>query len=555
MAGKLVQVSEALEDERRELVLRGSDVSKIVKKHGLDDRIFQLNLLNFLEISDASLEELPKGLENLTQLKNLVLRGNILTSVPSTIGQLCALRTLDLSSNNVESLPDTLGELIELYSLDVSNNQLTDLPESVSDLVNLTVLNVSNNKLKSLSQICTHFLAHLSEVIASQNEITVLDHEISELSALKKLDLCNNQLKELPVDLASCSKLKILLLKENPLKDSRLAKLVKQDQALKPILQGIRTRGVKNKNSEDKGGKGKKDQTGKKKGKKTVLKEDVEEVINKVIEVLHFKESESSTEVRITAAVAEVRPFIVCCVVENISLQEERLYKNFIKLQTRLHDGPLCGKRTVATIATHDMRAIQSPLLYDARLPERIQIVPLMKSKPVTADLLMADLMKEADEQRKAQKRNIVSGVHKYLHLIWGHQKYPCLMNKDGQVISFPPITNADLSKISRGTTSLFIEVTSSKDLASCKAVLDELIREMLLMELGVVTSHDEDDSSDSSDSSDSEEGRGRGAVGQQAAKSLRVRQVRIVDEEGSMKVVYPSRTDLNYKGIHVVRH
>lgn len=51
--------------------------------------------------------------------------------------------------------------------------------------------------------------------------------------------------------------------------------------------------------------------------------------------------------------------------------------------QTRLHDGPLCGKRTVATIATHDLKAIKSPLLYDARLPATIQVILGAKSRGV----------------------------------------------------------------------------------------------------------------------------------------------------------------------------
>lgn len=35
-------------------------------------------------------------------------------------------------------------------------------------------------------------------------------------------------------------------------------------------------------------------------------------------------------------------------------------------LQTRLHEG-ICEKRLVATIATHDLRRVKAPLVYDAR--------------------------------------------------------------------------------------------------------------------------------------------------------------------------------------------
>ncbi|KAJ8021612.1 Leucine-rich repeat-containing protein 47 [Holothuria leucospilota] len=551
MAGKLEQVSVALKEGRRELVLKGSDVSEVISKHGLDQRIFQVKLLNFLEISDASLEELGDEIEQLQQLKNLILRGNLLQTIPETLGELSVLRTLDLSRNKIDALPDSIGNLSELYYCDVSGNQLTELPETMSKLEHLTVLDVSNNKLSSLSCVCLPELTHLNELLASQNEIESLDHNIRNLSALKKLDLCNNKLTVIPADLASCSKLKELLLKGNPLKDSRLSKLVKQNHSIKPILENIRTRGEKSTRSVPSEEQGKK-KKGKQKKKISSKNDQVDELPKLIIKILHFKESSSGTEVKITESVADVRPYIVCCVVENINLQKGNMFKQFIKLQTKFHDGPLCMKRTVATIATHDMQAIHSPLLYDARLPQLIEIIPLMKTKPVTAAALMSELLKEADEQRKAQKRNTVSGVHKYLDLLSGHERYPCLMNKDGSVISFPPITNADITKIGRDTTSLFIEVTSSKDLASCKAVMDELLRDMLQMEMGEPPAKVAGTSSDSDESSDDEAA--LRASSQEGAKHLCVRQVKILDENGTMKVVYPSRTDLNYPGIHVIR-
>lgn len=41
------------------------------------------------------------------------------------------------------------------------------------------------------------------------------------------------------------------------------------------------------------------------------------------------------------------------------------------------------------------------------------QIQPLKKSKEVSAESLVEKLVREAEETRKAKKRNTVSGVHK----------------------------------------------------------------------------------------------------------------------------------------------
>lgn len=42
-------------------------------------------------------------------------------------------------------------------------------------------------------------------------------------------------------------------------------------------------------------------------------------------------------------------------------------------MQTKLHED-LCEKRTAATIATHDLRAVRGPLLYTARPPQDLKV-------------------------------------------------------------------------------------------------------------------------------------------------------------------------------------
>lgn len=36
----------------------------------------------------------------------------------------------------------------------------------------------------------------------------------------------------------------------------------------------------------------------------------------------------------------------------------------------------------------------------------------------------------------------------RYLHLLDGKEHYPCLVDADGDVISFPPITNSEKTKV-----------------------------------------------------------------------------------------------------------
>lgn len=143
-----------------------------------------------------------------------------------------------------------------------------------------------------------------------------------------------------------------------------------------------------------------------------------------------------------------------------------------------LHAG-ICDNRQKATIATHDLAKILPPpetyatklaaakagqaapapqevqapppkiVNFDGRVPTKIKIVPLGRSSVVTAMQLYRSLNEEADQYRKEKKRNTISGIHKYLHLLKGKQLYPVLLDHTKEkVISLPPLTNADYTKV-----------------------------------------------------------------------------------------------------------
>ena len=161
------------------------------------------------------------------------------------------------------------------------------------------------------------------------------------------------------------------------------------------------------------------------------------------------------------------RPYIVCFVARNLDLSSPGVLKRFIQSQTRLHE-TVCQKRVAATIATHDLAKIPSPsvgpVTYTTRPPTQLKIVPLGQAKEVDGETLVARLRADAEQQRKEKKRSSVSGVHQYLKLLKG-DAYACLEDAKGRVISFPPITNCDGTKICESTRDILVEVTSGAKL------------------------------------------------------------------------------------------
>ncbi|XP_071448041.1 leucine-rich repeat-containing protein 47-like [Hetaerina americana] len=513
------EVVSAKLEKRHELVISGEKYSEKIEESGLDNSIFTLGNLNYLSITETCLNILSDEIGNLNNLSTLVLHSNRLTKLPSTIGQLQKLKMLDVSRNQLSVLPEEISDLTQLTSLNLATNCLVSLP-SFERNVKLGHLDVSWNCLEDFPDVCHASLGTLADIKLNGNKIKEIPSSIAILSSLKLLNLSDNSIKVVPAELADAPKLKELALKDNKLSDKRLVKLVDQCH-YKQVLDYIRQHCPRSSDTSS-GGKGKKG----KKNKKEMTSSQVDHVDNlcNKLKVLHLVES--TPAVKLMDAAKLVRGHIACCIIRNVTFNEESL-KKFIQIQTKLHDG-ICEKRNVSTIATHDLEKIApGSLMYTAIPPEKIRIIPLMKSKEVTAADLFSQLQNEAEAFRKEKKRSAYSGIHRYLYLLEGKSVFPCLFDSQRRVISFPPITNSDITKLSLSTTNIFVEVTSAASMGACIAAMEALLEETLLLGIGDVASGDD--------------------VPQ--GHTLTVEQVKIVNSEGQLKSVFPSRADLNYDG------
>lgn len=370
-----VVIKTAAAENKHELVLSGPAISELIKKKGFDKSLFNLQHLNYLNITQTCLQEVPDEIEKLQNLTNLVLYSNEITKLPNTIGKLEKLKVLDCSRNKLACLPNEIGTLPQLTTMNLSSNLLTMLPTQIAN-VKLSVLDLSNNQFDVFPDVCYAELIHLSEMYVNGNQIKEIPSTISQLPLLKILNVADNlisgnclfcELKCIPYmirlilsfvvpvvpgEIADCNKLKELHLKGNTLTDKRLSKLVDQCRT-KQIIEYIklncpRTNGSINSNVKSK------------KGKKAQRLSESENNANILETLTHklkvLKITNDAPLIKITKHIKTIRPFISACVVRNMCFTEES-FKKFIQLQTKLHDG-ICEKRNAATIATHDMKLI-----------------------------------------------------------------------------------------------------------------------------------------------------------------------------------------------------
>lgn len=61
---------------------------------------------------------------------------------------------------------------------------------------------------------------------------------------------------------------------------------------------------------------------------------------------------------------------------------------------------------------------VPGDLVYTAKAPAALKLVPLSRLRPYTGEQLFQQLTAEAEALRKEKKRNVYSGIHKYVPVI-----------------------------------------------------------------------------------------------------------------------------------------
>ncbi len=116
-------------------------------------------------LSDNHLTSLPDWLWNLNLLQTLNLSGNLLTSLSSQIGNLRALRNLVLSRNQLTALPQELFSIPGLQTLHLGSNLVTTLPPGIFNPPHRYVW-IENNPL-SLRVRVDHFVRYNIEIVGA----------------------------------------------------------------------------------------------------------------------------------------------------------------------------------------------------------------------------------------------------------------------------------------------------------------------------------------------------------------------------------------------------
>jgi len=167
----------------------------------------------------------------------------------------------------------------------------------------------------------------------------------------------------------------------------------------------------------------------------------------------NYKVKKGKLKVKVNPSVKKVRPEIVCAVVRNVKITDD-LIASLMQVQEKLHD-TLGRKRKKVAIGIHDMKKLKAPFTYKGVSANGIKFVPLDMGRALTPGQILEEHPK---------------GIS-YAHLLENSNKYPIIVDKNNRVLSFPPVINGELTRVTSKTKTLFIDVTGTDELAITQAL------------------------------------------------------------------------------------
>ncbi|MEM2869985.1 MAG: phenylalanine--tRNA ligase subunit beta [Thermoplasmata archaeon] len=157
-----------------------------------------------------------------------------------------------------------------------------------------------------------------------------------------------------------------------------------------------------------------------------------------------YELNDSNIEMTVEESVQDIRPFVVCGVARDLELSST-IIRSLMDLQEKLHT-TIGRRRSKVSIGLHDLDNVKPPFVYRAVEPRSVRFVPLGHSEEM-------DLEEIIERHEK--------GIE-YGRLVRGKPRYPLIVDREGSVLSFPPIINGTLTQLTEDTRSVFIDVTGT---------------------------------------------------------------------------------------------
>jgi len=152
--------------------------------------------LEILNLSDNGIEVLPNDVLTSSNLKLVNFSKNLLTGLQGTAKQLILLERIDLSENNFTTIPNVNTFAQNLKILNLSSNKIQSVSSPINRMANLQELYIGNNKVKTVEKNVFYNSLHLRILDLSNNLLREINFDYSRLAKLEKLCIYGNPISD-----------------------------------------------------------------------------------------------------------------------------------------------------------------------------------------------------------------------------------------------------------------------------------------------------------------------------------------------------------------------
>ena len=140
---------------------------------------------------------------------------------------------------------------------------------------------------------------------------------------------------------------------------------------------------------------------------------------------------------------ADIRPVLGAAVIRGVVFDDESI-QSIMSLQESLHWAVGRGRSKVA-IGIHDMDTVKPPFRYIAS-PRSRKFVPLDYTEQMSMDEILEKHPKGRD----------------YAKIVKDFPLFPLIVDRDDNVLSFPPIINGELTRVTVDTKNILLDTTGT---------------------------------------------------------------------------------------------
>jgi phenylalanyl-tRNA synthetase beta chain len=165
-----------------------------------------------------------------------------------------------------------------------------------------------------------------------------------------------------------------------------------------------------------------------------------------------YQVSPSGISFNVDPALANIRPVLGSAVIRGVEFDDESI-QSIMSLQESLHWAVGRGRSKVA-IGIHDLDSVKPPFRYIAS-PRSRKFIPLDYAEEMSMDEILEKHPKGRD----------------YAKIVKDFPLFPLIVDKDDNVLSFPPIINGELTRVTIDTKNILLDTTGTDKRAVGTAV------------------------------------------------------------------------------------